>query len=86
MWCASIPTVENINRCANRWARAWPCGWERLRPAILWVQDQAVVLSIHRRMIGVAGCWDCGRASSQERMVAARPRIMAEYSSILIEM
>ena len=43
------------------------------------------MLSIQRRTIGVAGRWVEGRAS-QERMAAARPSIIAENLSILMEM
>ena len=43
------------------------------------------MLSIQRRTMGVAGHWAEGRAS-QDRMVVARPSIIAAYSSMLMEM
>jgi hypothetical protein len=43
------------------------------------------MLSVHKRTMGVAGRWVEGWAS-QERMAAARPRMIAAYSSIFIEM
>ena len=42
------------------------------------------MLSVQRSMMGVAGHWDEG-SSSQESMAAARPMIIAAYSSMLMD-
>ena len=85
MWWDSIPTEENMRQCAKGHARAQPWGCKWLSPDILCIHEWVVMLSIQRRTMGVAGRWAEGRAS-QERMAVVRPRKIAAYSSMLMEM